>query len=230
MKKAISKFIYLFLFTSLISSCRKELNTHSFNDSEIPITDEEKHQVAFLKEVGKVLEDVYQDPYAFYEVNAAIYSEYYTDESVLLKDLLFPEASPLYQTKQFLSFKATPGKFSKVFFETLKKGDYPLLKNALNSVLDSKTSLRTNAIMATLPTTDTANEVFSNSNGVGIYFPYSENFGSNFGPNYFDNINKGVRSRYYATIVSPSGDVDSGPGENLISVAQRIIWIYVIEL
>ena len=77
-------------------SCKKtiDVNLQTMHEQvRFPQTSKEKQTVAVIKEVGIVLENVYQDPKAFYEVCAAIYSEYYQDESVLLKDLLLPETS-----------------------------------------------------------------------------------------------------------------------------------------
>ena len=89
----------LILFALSVVSCQKkfEMNTPSKPEEvRFPQTAKEEHTVSILKEVGKILQEIYKSPKPYFEVNAAIYSEYYEDERVLLKDLLFPEINPLY--------------------------------------------------------------------------------------------------------------------------------------
>lgn len=187
-------------------------------DAKFPTTPQELHQVEINKDVADILKYVYQDPKAYYEVNAAIYSEYYDDESVMLRDLLFPETSPLYQFESFKKYKSPEGLFKKRFFEALSKGDYPVLKEAMglhkvfNNADNSFTTAqaRVDAISAVAPM-DTAIEIYSNSRGTCIYFPYSENFGSNFTTAYLDNINKDPFGNL-ATIVSSDREANSAPG------------------
>ena len=90
MKQLTTSFVFYFLLSITFLSCRKNLNQDDDPSAIFPTTEEEKNQVALIKEVASILETVYQDPYAYYEVNTTIYSEYYDDERVLLKDLLFP--------------------------------------------------------------------------------------------------------------------------------------------
>lgn len=187
-------------------------------DAKFPTSPKELHQVQVNKDVADILKYVYQDPKAYYEVNAAIYSEYYDDESVMLRDLLFPETSPLYQFESFKKYKSPEGLFKKRFFEALSKGDYPVLKEAMglqkvfNNADNSFTTAqaRVDAISAVAPM-DTAIEIYSNSRGTCIYFPYSENHGSNFTPAYFDNINTNPRYNT-ATIVTADREANSAPG------------------
>jgi hypothetical protein len=85
------------------------------NTKFIPL---EKARIDVLRDVSSILESVYQDPVALYEVNAAILSEYYADEQVLLRDLLYPESSQLYNSSSFLSRKPRIGAFRQAFIET----------------------------------------------------------------------------------------------------------------
>ncbi len=148
---------------------------------------------------------MYKDPTAYREVNATIYSGYYEDERVLLKDLLFPDNSKLYQANSFKIFKSAVGAFKKKFIEELSKGDYPSLKQAIPS--------QTLNNMLTMPVSasDTASEIFSNSSGISIYFPYSENFGTSFTAAYFDNINTDPFGSM-ATVIPTDRTADSAPG------------------
>lgn len=195
--------------TITLCACQKELTTleQQETDAIFPTTDQEKGTVEILREVGQILEKVYEDPKAYYEVNAAIYSEFYQDESVLLKDLLFPETSKLYQTEKFKERKAEVGVFKEHFMDVLAVGEYPNLKKAMG-IRENSGSGRSELLAAVK--TDTSMQIFSNSAGVMIYFPYSENFGTIFTPSYFDNINSVRGSK--ATIVSADRDADSGPG------------------
>ncbi|RPD44212.1 hypothetical protein [Paracnuella aquatica] len=182
---------------------------------EFPTTEVMKNRVSLLKEVSEVLKKVYEHPKAYYEVNATILSGHYEDERVLLKDLLFPETSPLYQKEAFKAFKAHPGSFKQQFYSVLEAGSFPHLKAALGA----KRTATNNQLSGMQPkeqfnvaiATDTAREIFSNSNGVAIYFPYSENFGSNFTPAYFDNINTDPHGNL-ATIVAADRIANTAPG------------------
>lgn len=161
-------------------------------------------------EVARLLQDVYQNPKAFYEVSAAILSEQYDDETVLLKDLLFPESSKVYSSSKFKSFQSPIGVFRNEFYKALSKGQYPLLKSSLYP--QEQISSGSSETRALSPATDTAAEIFSNSKGVAIYFPYSENFGSLFTTSYFDNVNKDPRGKL-ATIVAADREADYAPGK-----------------
>ncbi|HEX4958565.1 MAG TPA: hypothetical protein VFV46_10335 [Lacibacter sp.] len=168
-----------------------------------PETEPEKAKVALIKETGQLLQEVYKNPVAYHEVVATIYSEYYEDERVHLRDLLYPELSKLYQTPKFKSFKAKAGSFKEAFIKELTKGDYPNLKKAMNFT-GNTLALRTNV--------DTTQQIYSNSEGISIYFPYSENYGGNYTEGYFDSVNNIPHNRYLATIVAADRISDSGPG------------------
>ena len=149
---------------------------------------------------------MYQNPKAFYEVVATIYSGYYNDERVLLRDLLFPENSPIYKMEKFKSLRSDIGIFKKEFLNVFNKGTYPNLNKAF--AVSASTNYRTSG---PAPIDDTTQEIFSNSNGVSIYFPYSENFAAPLTKEYFDQIN--TYPGYKATIVAADRVADSGPGD-----------------
>jgi hypothetical protein len=179
--------------------------------------------VLVLKEVSSILQEVYVEPKAYYEVNAAIYSEYYEDESVLLKDLLFPDLSNLYKTEKFRKLKAEPGTFRKKFTEVLFAGDYTNLKKAMGI---DPANINSRIQAAGLPT-DTAMQIYSNSSGVAIYFPYSENFVVPLTTSYFDNINTDPFG-YLATVIPADREADSAPGSQPVrrkrTVNNEIEW------
>lgn len=217
MRKVTLHLLVPLLICIIAFSCRKTdiKNTEPQGNVKFPTTAKELRQVQINKDVANILKYVYQDAKAYYEVNAAIYSEYYDDESVMLRDLLHPETSPLYKTEGFTKFKSPEGVFRKRFFEALLNGDYPVLKeamglNKLNKDL-TKSVARMEALTAASPA-DTSIEVYSNSSGTNIYFPYSENHGSNFTASYFDNVNTDPFGEF-ATIVAADREANSAPGQ-----------------
>jgi len=188
-----------------VISCKKQENAFS-NKKDAGVrfaqTEKEKERVTVLKEVGDILKFVYRKPGARFEVNAAIKTEYYDDERVLLKDLLFPDNSPIYRSEKFTKTGAVKGTFKKYFFETLNSGDYAELKAAMG-LNSSKTRLTTAS-----PGVDSTNEIWTDEYGVSIYFPYSENFPL-INPN---DPNNNTANGDLVTIVSADREADSGPG------------------
>ncbi len=209
-------FLLFLLMAGLLFSCQKEINPISTTQDKsviFPQSPKEIEQVALNKEVAKILETVYQDRKALVEVCNAINSGYYADETILLKDLLFPEISPVYKTQSFIDSKAPQGLFKDLFLQTLDKGDYPILKNKLdynNHNALGSTPSNLPIASATLLVGDTAKEIFSRTNGVNIYFPYSENFPILLDQSILDNPNIDSRD---VTIVAADRDADSGPGK-----------------
>ena len=191
-------------------SCQKEISPPP-ETTEIPeLTAASKARVDVLRDVSTILEKVYTDPLALYEVNAAILSEYYADETVLLRDLLYPESSPVYQSPAFLARKPRIGAFRAAFTTTFRSGNYPALEKALGK---AASQFKDNGLTAPSPVVpDTAMEIFSNSTGAAIYFPYSENFAGTFTPTWFDMIND-PQWGPLATIVTADREADTGPGK-----------------
>lgn len=198
----------------LAASCKKNVSNDIplADNARFPETDAEREIVNINKEVAQILETVYQDPRAYYEVSAAIYSEFYDDERVLLKDLLFPETSDLYTSERFLKLRAERGVFRKIFLETLNKGNFPSLKSKLKNSTGGMTNENGFPEPPSIVVPDPSLDIFSGSTGVAIYFPYSENFGTSFNQLYFDNINKKPTGPT-ATIVAADREADSGPGQ-----------------
>lgn len=203
-------FLLIVFSVFLILSCQKKFEMNippkPTEEMRLPQTPAEKHTVAILQEVTSILKDVYQNRKAVYEVNVAIGAGFYEDERVLLKDLLFPEISELYQTEKFKAAKVTVGSFKKDFIKFLKEGNYPTLKKQLeNTSLLISTTARTEALIPS----DTANEIFKRSDGVSIYFPYSENFPDLIDQSYFDYPNNDAP---LITLVNADRVSDTGRG------------------
>jgi hypothetical protein len=211
MKRFGSLMIYSMLL--LTAACRKNL-TDSMSAAPIEQLSEKQARVtALTKEVARALEEVYRDNKACAEVNAAILSGYYADERVLLKDLLLPSSSALYKTDNFKITKVDTGVFSKRFCQIIEKGSYPLLSSELRTVSLLKKTTDKVALSndARLPGDDVS--VFSGSQLISVYFPYSENFTN------LADISKMAPDSKVAimlkpTIVYTDRDGDAGPGKD----------------
>ncbi|MBL7737854.1 MAG: hypothetical protein JNK14_01460 [Chitinophagaceae bacterium] len=188
----------------LLNSCKKELSNQSaVSEIRFPTTSIEKLRVEAIKEVTSILKRIYKDPNVVYEVNSAIKSEYYTDERVLLRDLLTPDKSPVYKSKKFIESLSVKGTFKEAFIEELDKGNYP----RLNAIM-SNSANRTFRLTDDWPIIDTTNEIWTNEYGLSIYFPYSEDFPS---INPHDPTNN-TETGQLVTLVSADREADSGPG------------------
>ncbi|RXK57506.1 hypothetical protein ESA94_20870 [Lacibacter luteus] len=196
------------LFLVFFNSCKKDFKSNTIPEQKatFPTTEKDIQNVKIVTAISGLLKEVYKNKLAFYEVNAAIYSGYYEDERVHLKDLLFPEASELYQQQSFRKYGATVGEFKKSFFKELASDKYP----ALNFL--SKYNVQNQSDMTTASPVDTAAEIFANSSGVSIYFPYSENFQVPLTTQYFSNINTDPWG-YLATVIPADREANAAPGE-----------------
>jgi hypothetical protein len=192
-------------------SCKKKLGEENPIISP-DISDSRNRIAAVTKEVSDILEKVYEDNRAYSEVNAAIYSGYYEDERVLLKDLLFPETSDLYRSANFRAFKVDTGIFRKRFCEIIEKGRYPLISSELAKAMRKK--IATSPLIVAnevIIVNDTAPSILSAQQPLSIYFPYSENFVSIQTNDSFP-LNGKLAMMKKATIVYTDREADSAPG------------------
>jgi len=193
----------------LLASCKKEIKVDEPDiRTSFPKIEKDITKVATNRDVTAILKVIYRDKKVLNEVKATILSGYYKDERVLLKDLLYPSTSPLYQSESFKKYPVEVGVFKRKFSEELDRGDYQNLKSALRS--NYQRNINSTTTLSEAPDPDL--EIFSNSSGTSIYFPYSENFGTSFTTSYFDNINTSPTGEM-ATIVNADRDADSGPGD-----------------
>lgn len=167
-----------------------------------PTTGIDKQRVAIIKEVGDILKSVYRKPKAVEEVNATIRTGYYADERILLRDLIFPEKSPVYATEKFRTSGAAKGIFRELFLGELAKGDYPKLKTIFKSAAVNHREADTGAGI------DTTHEIWTDQFGTSIYFPYSENF-PGISPT---DPNNNTPYGNLVTIVSADREADAAPG------------------
>jgi len=133
-KKSI---LALALFTAVIS-CKKnaiDYQNSNIDESKVyqkPITNDQIELVGNLKKITLILEDLYKEKKNIKLVNAAIYAKAYTDESILLKDLINPAQSRLSENKKFLAlcskWNVSLQYFSDAFWKAARiKNDSKLL-------------------------------------------------------------------------------------------------------
>lgn len=157
------------------SACRKNAVATNENEATDTIQVMNSRDAALMNETGRIIEEVYLDNLAYDEANAAIQSGYYYDERVLLKDLLFPYETQLYNSGIFKKHGIDTGQFRKRFCEILLKGSYPLLLQELGHALTGGS--KKNSLVAQNESMLPSNiGVLSATDPIAIYFPYSENF------------------------------------------------------
>lgn len=215
MKSIKSKIITTFILCTSILSCKKDFSATSLIDKgkldqskvyRYPNTEKEKQLVRNLELVSIVLKELYKNQSNIKIVNAAVFSKIYSDESILLKDLIFYNNSQLNKNKEFQNYckkwELSLEKFSTEFWEKAKNLNSPnfdfFLRNLNNTYSSSNSNLQ-NA-------SQNSNSGDGNSYGdqVTVYFPYSENF------------EPVIEGEYYAPItslVTATADADEGWGE-----------------
>ena len=202
-KKSI---LALALFTAVIS-CKKnaiDYQNSNIDESKVyqkPITNDQIELVGNLKKITLILEDLYKEKKNIKLVNAAIYAKAYTDESILLKDLINPAQSRLSENKKFLAlcskWNVSLRYFSDAFWKAARiKNDSKLLTflNFVQAIHVPVQNLNNNQLGVNYQ---------DNSTEVSIYFPYSTEFdispsGNNYGP--------------VASLVSASAEADEALG------------------
>lgn len=155
MKKII---LTISLITIIFSCSKNDESISAIKDPVVQSSPEKlKPSINELQEkaeqLSQILQEVYQNADALKELNEAIYTEYYSDERVALKDLLNPDESELYNTSKSLRSSSIKSSFKEAFEEIVDK---KLDKNSRTSGEDF--------------------EDYLIKNGVSIYFPYSDNF------------------------------------------------------
>jgi hypothetical protein len=150
----------------LTTSCKKEqqIQKVSVNPSLVyqsPSTPAEKELVANLSKVTEVFKELYRNDFNFKVVSAAVKARAYTDESVLLRDLIYPENSRLLSVKAFSHHEHVRA-FAKNFWKQASKKNDDSFTGFLES-LKPAINVRTSEQPAE----------------VSIYYPYSEGFGDN---------------------------------------------------
>lgn len=188
----------------ILSSCKKEYSEQSVFEQKIdqskvfvtPSTPEEKLLVVNLGKVTDVLKELYKDNSNLKVVNAAIFSKAYTDQSVLLKDLIFPDDSRLNIIPKFKlyaqKFNVSLYQFSDNFWIEVNKSNDDSFIKFLNNLNNKKNLNLQNGY------------VDENGDEVSVYFPYMEEFPDpNDGGGYYEPI---------TSIATATADADEGWG------------------
>ena len=171
------KLLFIALFVLAAASCRKDFSgvqepkrrLDSTKIYETPSSPADSLLVGNLQKVTDVLKELYKKKTHLKLVNAAIFSKAYTDESILLKDLIYPEKSRLLENKSFQTYvqkwSISPDQFSYDFWKEAEKKDAAFLV-FLKKLNNAGNNMRSGSASA-LNTEDQE---------VSIYFPYSEQF------------------------------------------------------
>jgi hypothetical protein len=179
----------LLLFSAI--SCKKntaDVKEGGVDQSKVyqkPITYDQIELVSNLEKITIVLQELYKEKKNIKLVNAAIYAKAYTDESILLKDLINPAQSILPANKKFTElcsqWNVNLQTFSDNFWTVAKeKNDTKLL-----AFLDKVQTIH--LPVQSLGTQTNVDDNKFGSEDVSIYFPYSNQFdiaasGDSYGP------------------------------------------------
>jgi hypothetical protein len=223
--KIFTCFIIVALSAIFISSCKKETATSvATNVKKVakttvdpklvfytPTTDKEKKLVANLGKVTDIVKEVYKNKEAIKEVNAAIIAKIYTDQSILLKDLIYPNEGLLTTSKCFKKLSSDlnvqAGTFSKAFWAEAAKKNDPDFNSFLTALKPGNISTDANQKKAQ---NLKANDYDGNGNqvlppdGVSLYYPYAEQF-----INPFDNSGNYSPA---TSVMTATAEADEGYG------------------
>lgn len=194
-----------------ISSCQKQLSLPKEESSiainpdkvsHLPETAEEKMLVSNLSKVSSIFQELYKEKKNRMVVNAAIISRLCTDESVFLRELIYPENGRLLRHEPFLR---------------IAKGLEVSLQSFAKSFWSKAASINDEDFKAFLESMDKNQNIASRQGIDGleatIYAPYTDKFDElTPAPGYEVPIDE----YYYApftTIVTATADADEAWGE-----------------
>jgi hypothetical protein len=180
----------LTLLTAVIG-CKKntiDYQNGGVDESKVyqkPITYDQILLVSNLEKITLILEDLYKEKKNLKLVNASIYAKAYTDESVLLKDLINPMHSILPGNKKFVElcskWNVSLQDFSEAFWKAARVKNDTQLLDFLNFVQNKHLALQN------LSNNPLDVNYQDQSSEVSIYVPYSSEFdisasGDSYGP------------------------------------------------
>lgn len=206
MKKKILKISTAFALLLFVTGCQDGLENlqtpMEVNSSlvyRVPATPHEKQLVSNFEKVAEVLKVLYKDRSNLNVVYAAIYAKTYTDESILLKDLIYPERSRLQSNKRFNALSQKWGvqldAFASGFWTEASKRNDPAFKSFLEGVAATSSAQAATLRVAEMDPSETS-----------IYMPYFENVEElidDSGGGYFEPI---------TSVVAATADADQGIG------------------
>lgn len=210
-------FFTLFAAASLaLASCEKQtfdrdsLTNKPSQDKQIdpslihrsPSTPQEMKLVENLDKVTTVFKELYRDKANLKVVNASILSHTYTDESILLRDLIYPEGSLLANNPRFKAIAAKHSvnltAFASDFWTIANKVEDFEFANFLSSLKSSNLGNATKNRNAAALLTD--------GDQVSLYFPYSQSYMIDV------PYGDGSVSGPVTTLVTATADADAGYG------------------
>ena len=221
------------------ASCQKENDvtlknpdsTQTIDPSLIsykPSTPRELKLVENLGKITTVLEKLYEDKANVAVVNAAIVSHTYTDESILLKDLVYPERSLLAANPRFQQlvkkFNLNVAGFSSKFLAAAQAANDPEFMRFIESMNAPATDRR--GLSTTAGANGTVGTLGAGTSGsqagdVTIYYPYTPNRVPADGDP--DDIVWGD----VETLVTATADADAGTGKQWYFQGGRRYYRYV---
>jgi hypothetical protein len=202
MKQFQRLLLSLFSVLMLFNACKKDLAPKPKPDIEQ--TPSEKLLVQNLASVGYILQELYKTPQHVKLVNIAIQSKVYTDESIILRDLLYPAESRLNESKYFGTLSQQQGVKLEIFAEAFWKEANKNRSATFATFLNQLKRPRANTALRTGEST--------NGDEVTIYFPYSELFLPPDGDNGGGTYTYGT----ITSIVTATEDADEGYGQQPI--------------
>ena len=196
-KYNVMKLVLFSFMAASVTGCKKDFQEKipatRINENHVfrkPETAEEKALVLNLGKITEVLKEIYKSRDVIKEVNAAIYAGVYSDESVLLRDLVFPENGRVSQSARFRELAAkwrfTPGGFARAFMDAAESRKDPQFTGFIKAMAGSSQR----------PTEYQVEPV-------SIYYPYSDEF---LEPVFED------QGATITTLVAATADADEGLG------------------
>lgn len=164
---------------------------------KVPSSSSEKELVLNIEKVSEILQELYKSKTNIQIVNAAIISKAYTDNSILLKDLIYPYESRLKNNQRFIAITSRLSiqltQFADSFWkEVSKKNDTDF--NLFLSALKNKNGKKNQKLL----------DYPESGDPVSIYFPYIEEF--------VDSNGDIINYEPIASILVANADADEGWG------------------
>lgn len=201
--KLKNRTLLLLLVVIAATSCKKnvteqqEVKRNTVDPSKVfklPSTEEEKELVENLGKITEVFKKLYLDNANLKLVNAAILSKAYTDQSILLKDLIYPAESRLNKVEKFRRLSTQLGlslqRFSDNFWNIVNKENDRAFINFLGRLKPDATAQVVNRT------------TIVDDSQISIYFPYIEQF-------HFDENGSFAP---ITTLTTATADADEGIG------------------
>ncbi len=198
----------IILLSLILSSCKKNetselkikqpLKVDEYKISFKPRTEAELQLVENIQKLSEILKGVYLDQNNVKVVNAAVFAKVYTDESIMVGDLIYPDEGRLANSKRFnyavTKHNLSISKFVDDFWTLVKK------KNDLGFMSFLRILKPTQILV------NSSTAAGYNPDGfyrVSIYFPYHEEFADES-----FNASPGIVS-----ITAATSDADEGIGQ-----------------